>query len=706
MKLFFYIPWKNCAYFLFLILFSFGCDNPQNSVANPLEQFTGTHTRVVWIQEQGKGADSFAFGNNFKLMGYDSRDGQKERALLAETGNFYKPILTPDGKKVVVSSRRQHKIYLVDFEKKKKISLGKGVAVDVWQDPASGTIWVYALAGDGKASKYHTTHPLIRFSLKNPKKRKLIWNKTHLSWSNFDLSRDGKFAGGLFPWPHAGILSFEKNNWKRYGKGCWTALSPDNSAVLWIFDGLHRNLNFINSFTGQVWTTSINNDPGIEGFEVYHPRWSNHVRYLTMTGPYVEGEGGNKISGGGRKVEVYIGRFSPDLKSVEEWLQISDNDRADFYPDVWLAYGSRSNFSSPKVEEIPDSNSNQDTYWPRNSKQLIFLWKNMLAENKTTDDSLLGFQQFRVSPRQLAHFNRFLEMNLNRSGFATSWSETKAVDMIRKDGGFGLEFLYTPSATTPQSNGAVIRLQSGEGRDSLRFSQKVKNINLEIFAGGNQVGRIKLADVLQPQRPEHIYISLQEKELKLFINGRLMKNIYLPVKPLSSWRDIRLIFGQLESASSGIDGALSYIALYTGSIKEADITRNAQRVTGSLEERQDVETIQFKGKLIEVSTVPSPDGLGAYRRALVVNRYLITGVEQGSYTEKEILVAQWAVLDRTVLPETKKFKEGWITKLRVEKFDQHPELEGERLMMDMFDPDLELYYQVNLRGHAFNLALR
>jgi len=32
--------------------------------------------------------------------------------------------------------------------------------------------------------------------------------------------------------------------------------------------------------------------------------------------------------------------------------------------------------------------------------------------------------------------------------------------------------------------------------------------------------------------------------------------------------------------------------------------------------------------------------------------------------------------------------------MRVEKFDQHPELEGERLMMDMFDPDLDLYYQV------------
>ena len=693
MKLLFLL--KRSVSFLFLFLFIFGCNSPEISVGDPLEQFTGVHTRVVWIQEQGSGADTFAFGQNFKLMGYDSRDGKKERPLLTKTGNFYKPVLTPDGKKVVVSSRKRHEIYLVDFKKGKRKYLGKGVAVDVWQDPANGKTWVYALAGDGPENKYFTTRPLIRFPLGKPKKRELVWDKTHLSWSNFDLSRDGKFAGGLFPWPHAGILSFEKNSWKRYGKGCWTALSPDNSAILWIFDGLHRNLNFVNPLTEQVWTTSINNAPGIEGFEVYHPRWSNHISYLSMTGPYVEGEGGNKIGGGGQKVEIYVGRFSPDLKSVEEWFQVSDNDRADFYPDVWLANGSQSNFSSHQVGAIPAAQRDQETTWPENEKRLIFLWKDVLAENKTGDDSLLGFSQFRVEAKRLAHFNRFLEMDLNRSGFVVSWPEEKAVEAIKKEGGFGMELLYTPLTTTPQDSGPVLRLQQGGKTDIVRLSQKGKSIYLDFSAGDSQVGRIELADVLQPQRPEHLYISLQGKEVKLYVNGRLAKNISLSAKPLPSLRDVRLIFGQLKGAGSGVNGALSHVALYAGSIKGADITRSAQRVTGSLEERQQVETIKLKGELIEISTVPSPDGLGAYRRALVVNRYLITEVEQGAYTEKEILVAQWAVLDRTLLPETKDFKEGWTTELRVEKFEQHPELEGERLMMDMFDPDLELYYQVD-----------
>jgi len=685
---------RSVLFYFFIFLFACGCNISDAGGADPLEQFTGVHTRVVWIQEQGDGADSFAFGNNFRLMGYDSRDGKKERPLLGETENLYKPILTPDGEKVVVSNRRQHKIYLVDFEKKKKVTLGKGVAVDVWQDPATGKVWVYALAGDGPENKYATSHPLIRFPLAEPSKREPVWDKTHLSWSNIDLSRDGKYIGGLFPWPHAGILSLEKNSWKQYGKGCWTALSPDNSAILWIFDGLHRNLNFINPFSSQVWTTNINAAPGIRGYEVYHPRWSNHVRYLTITGPYVEGEGGNKIKGGGRKVEVYIGRFSSDLKSVEKWLQVSHNDRADFYPDVWLASGGKSNLSGSLTEAVPLSGGSRGVIWPQDSKRLVFLWQDMLAENRLGDDSLLGFRQFRVSPVKTARYNRFLEMDLNRSGFTAAWSEKRALAAIKKENGFGLEFLYTPKATALQDSGLILRLRNEKEGDYLRFSQKGSDLDLEIFAGTASPGRIKLPGVLAPRRPEHLFLSLRGGRVQLYINGRLAGSTSLPAKPLSSWHDIRLVFGLPEGAAPGLDGSISHVGLYAGPVKDRDIIRSAQLVTGSLEERKNIDTVQFKGELVEASNVPSPDGLGAYRRALVVNRYRIVEMIRGTYVQKEILVAQWAVLDRTVLPQTSEFKEGLAAELSVERFDKHPELEGERLMMDMFDPDLEIYYQV------------
>jgi len=695
MKLSFSIPWKNRFSLLLCVLFITACNDSATGDVDPLEQFAGAHTRVVWVQEQGSGADTFSFGENFKLMGYDSRDGKKERPLLQETQNFFKPIITPDGKKVVVSSRSRHEIYLVDFKKGKKKLLGKGVAVDVWQDPATGKTWVYALAGDGPENKYFTTHPLIRFPIKKPKKRELVWNKSHLSWSNFDMSRDGKLAGGLFPWPHAGILLFEQDTWKKYGKGCWTALSPDNSAILWVFDGLHRNLNFVNPFTAKFWTTNINAAPGIDGFEVYHPRWSNHVRYLTMTGPYVEGEGGNKITGGGQKVEIHVGKFSPDLKSVEAWFQVTHNDRADFFPDVWIANGNESTFSTVQAQKVPEVDNGQGLEWPGNSEQLVFLWKNVMAENKIGDDSLLGFNQFRVIPKLRARFNRFLEMDLNGSGLVAELPEEKAAAVLQKQKGIGLEFLYTPAATGAQDSGNILRLQDKGRKDIVRVSQKGTGLQIEISADDKAIGSLDIPGSLQAHRPEHLFLSIQEKQLELYVNGRFIKKVSLSQNPLASLHSMSLLLGHPEGTAAGLKGALSHVALYAGVSTESDISRKAHMVTGDIEARQQVETLQFKGELTEVSSVPAPDSLGAYQRALVVNRYRLAEVLQGQYSEKDILVAQWAVLDRTVLPETKDFIPGRNMELKVEKFDQHPELEGERLMMDMFDPDLELYYQVS-----------
>lgn len=672
--------------FFFLLLIGLF---PGLGQADPLEQFTGTHTKVVWIQEQGNGGDTFAFGSAFKLMGYDSRDGKGERPLLDETANFYKPILTPDGKKVVVSSRTHHKIFLVDFKKGKKKLLGKGIAVDVWEDPATGTTWVYALAGDGPENKYFSTRPLIRFPLKKPKKREPVWNKTHLSWSNFDLSRDGKFAGGLFPWPHAGILLFEQNIWKQYGKGCWTALSPDNSAILWVFDGLHRNLNFVNPFTAQFWTTAINNAPGIGGYEVYHPRWSNHVRYLTMTGPYVEGEGGNKITGGGQKVEIYIGRFSPDLHSVEGWYQLTHNNAADFYPDVWLENGKDSNFGFSQTGPLPATGEDA-LRWPGSKKQVVFLWQDVLAENKLAEDSLLGFKQCRVTPKGRAYFNRFLEMDFKGAGFIGDWLAEKALEMMRKKGEGELELLYTPATTTAKDVGPVLRIL--DGTKILALSQHGTDMTLEISPSV----QVELPDILRTYRPVHLFISLQEKEVKIYVNGRLRNQLALENSPFVFGKDVHLLFGRPEGTGSAINGALSHVAIYVGSIDDAEIAKNGQLITGGLEDRQEITTLRFQGELIEASNVPTPESLGAYQRALVVNRYRVGKTLLGSYAGKEILVAQWGVLDRSILPETKAFIPGRQTTMTVEPFDQHPELEGERLMMDMFDPDLELYYQVDL----------
>ena len=105
----------------------------------------------------------------------------------------------------------------------------------------------------------------------------------------------------------------------------------------WIFDGSHRNLTIFDLQNNKRWQVNINGAPGIDGYEVYHPRWSNDPRIMAMTGPYKVGSGANRIIGGGREVEIHIGRFNADLTKIESWWQATRNDRADFFPDVWVA---------------------------------------------------------------------------------------------------------------------------------------------------------------------------------------------------------------------------------------------------------------------------------------------------------------------------------------------------------------------------------
>jgi hypothetical protein len=84
-------------------------------------------------------------------------------------------------------------------------------------------------------------------------------------------------------------------------------------------------------------------------------------------------------------------------------------------------------------------------------------------------------------------------------------------------------------------------------------------------------------------------------------------------------------------------------------------------------------------RLLRAGTIPDPKAILPYRHALVVNEYEILEVVRGEYKEKTIPVAQWAIRDGRVLPDARRIAGAAFT-LTVERYDAHPELEGERLI--------------------------
>jgi hypothetical protein len=99
-------------------------------------------------------------------------------------------------------------------------------------------------------------------------------------------------------------------------------------------------------------------------------------------------------------------------------------------------------------------------------------------------------------------------------------------------------------------------------------------------------------------------------------------------------------------------------------------------------------------RLKRAGTVPDPQAILPYRHGLVVSEYEVVEVVQGKYAHKEIRIAQWAIRDSKVLPEARRTAGAAFT-LVAERYDAHPELEGERLLSDSEKSPLPLYYEIS-----------
>ena len=319
-----------------------------------LGRLSGAGVRAVWTREVGDGTDD---DERLAIMGFDSRNNEGERSIVSEPSDYAKPLITPSGDRAVFSKLSDDGVYVVDWDGGNERRVASGFGLVVWRDPSNGREWVYV--GSEQAGRDPPAYRLItRHLLDDPSTAEQVWDAQPVSGNSFQLSRDARFAGGLFPWPAAGVADLDAGTWRRLGNGCWTALASDDSHLFWFFDGSHRNLTIVDVNRERRWRVTINGAPGVGGFEVYHPKWTNHPRFMVMTGPYTVGPGANKVRAGGRQVEIFLGRFAADFTTVESWVQVTHNDSEEFYPDVWIdpagpAFVTNSNEVGPKDETSP-----------------------------------------------------------------------------------------------------------------------------------------------------------------------------------------------------------------------------------------------------------------------------------------------------------------------------------------------------------------
>jgi hypothetical protein len=663
-----------------------------------IEALTGAHTRMVWSEcAEPKDSDTFATGDSLLLIGVDTRDGLGERAILSKPGNYARPLLTSDGTGIIFSDKntvrkggKKHYapvVYRTDWEGSKPIRLAEGYAVDCWKDPATGTEWIFAVQ-EIRPTKGVSLEAqrLVRFPLNEPEKMETVYDETPISPDNVQFSRDGTEACGLFPWPHAGILSQSGGKWKvrQLTIGCWTSHSPDNSGVLWAFDGDHKSVHLYADDGARTWQLGFSDAPGVKGRELYHPRWSNHPRFIVATGPYIKQKGGNGsvINKGGATAQVLLARLSPTADKVEAWVQVSDDKTGESYPDAWIEGAEQANLEGHSLTHQQPVASAEA--WPLQREGLLFLWRDRVSLNSFAQRD--GHKnEARIEGHNAGRFGRFQEMQLDGGSFELeSEGAEKVVAHLKEQPQAAFEAVMLPGDTAAGEGGKE-PLSVFTGPEFFVFWERGK-LGVMSPKGGMWESSEPL-----PTTPFHLVVNRgadPAKSFEAFVNGKPfglgMRAGTLTAPPMEA-----ITFG------GGWNGGLLNVALYDRVLAAEEISRNAeamQQRIGSLPPPP--PRVRLRGKLVELSAMPTPEAIEPYTSSLVEYVYEVEKVLEGEFKEPRVLVKHWAMLNlHTVrgLPR----EVGKSYELTLERAEDHLHLQGERVMQDTTAFDLQPWFDVS-----------
>ncbi len=656
-----------------------------------VENFTGGHTRVVWAVDADKNKDVNAHSNGLRLMGYDSRDSKGTRTILESLSNYYRPLLTPDGEQIVFTNRPECRTYVVNWDGSGLRVLKENAAASaVWRDPKSGEVWVYA-----QKSATDTKAPVVRFLLANPAREEVVWSRSPIETlpGNFQLSRDGTRASASFPWPQCGIAMLPDIAWKKQTSGCWPSIAPDNSYLSWTFDGSHRDLFMTQLDSGKSWTVRLSNAPGVNDYEVYHPRWTNHVNYMVMTGPYSMGQDEIKLWSGAGGVEIYIGKFNADFTRIESWLKLTYSIQGEFFPDVWIEDGEKvSIVAEPGPRSVAKNQgmTAQGQDWPGPVNGLVFLWKDNGDANQFVDYRNVK-HNVRVNAVGGSRFGPAGQMRLVNGAFLPEPDFGESLQQaFRETGEFSFEAIITFARSFQQPAAEILSVVRENNAPFLSLMQDGVQLVLLLKSSASERHKIQLG-VVSANRPSHVLVAYRGGEIVYYRDGYLASRTRVENVNFEKWQKGNLVFG--GRSESRWTGWLDSIAIYNRFIDVSAAADRAALAGMRIANRPVIPRINVNATLLGKEAAPSPESIQPYRRALVINRYRITEAQEASLVGKTVQVVEWALLDARTPASYEKAKPGDLVYLELEPFDSHPQLESER-MVSTPSLDEELYYNV------------
>jgi len=616
-------------------------------------------TRAVWVRQVSGEPDPRAVGAEFRLMARELPG--EARPLLPGPANFSRPLLSADGQTVYYTDRKATpgesgtsyapEMFAVHFTGGQPRSLGSGMAVAVWRAPDGGE-FIYALTSLQTSRRPSLTGELlVRFQPATPDEREIMWTESPLGADNFQISRDGTRAAGLFPAPQAGLADMNAKTFAPLAQGSFPILAPDDSYALGVLDGDRRRLRMFVPNVEPGWDLLPAQSMPTQGGEVNHLRWTNDPLHFALSGPPATGTA----------PDVYLATLRPDMKAIEKTVPLTADPAPDFYPDVWLSGGhtrSSALTQKPVVALKPATAA-----WPATRDGLQFSWENLAADGAADVFTLHG------------HATPGSNSSLNVSA---GWAETTVAALASltaatsASGSFTMEVLISERQTPAPVSLRLLSLRLPDGRDACALYRVDRSLVLRILTGTGLTERHTLSTLaIDPDRPFSAALTLHAGRATFYLDGQQMKEIALHQPGLQTWQDLRLVAGDPQPYGSPWTGRIERIALYSRALAAAEISDAWRGTQSLLTLRPRPTTLKVKARLLEFPPLPAPPDNSP--RRLHASSWEIEQAYIGYLKPGRITLLQWSVLDGKPVP-LPNIQPGQSIELFIESLDDHPEL--------------------------------
>lgn len=700
-------------------------------VTKNVSALTGNaHVRLAWI-EQGtrRGFDPFGEQDNYRLVTFDNRGGGF-RVLGTERNNYSRPLLTPDGSNVIFTERqglekkrvpkrgrvqaapsavektaeteshRDSLIKLIPWSGGRAKVLAKGLAVSTWRDPASGEDWVYFVEDQPRDSvRRGTSQTVHRFPLKEPERSEAVWRGTPLNMDNFHISRDGRVFAALFPWPEAGVGDFTAHDWRKLELGCWPALAPDNSRLAWVFDGGHKRLRLFDASLRRFAELDLREAPGMGRHAGFHPRWSNHPRFIVMTGPYISNEkkGRDALAAGAGHAEIYLGKLKADCTAVERWIRITANRAGDFFPDAWIEGGDKAVLESFPQHTNEATPTRLAPTWPVSLSGLQFAWSDAKADNKIA----AGGRSSSLTARGRARNGRHFDLLLDGGWFEPDADSTAAwIEAVNKSKTFFLQVMLTEEGDGPLPTEGVSLLacETETAPAALALKRVPQGFHIEVLtkAEGRQavLWRDQLVTgALTSKRPVALALVWNNRHVDWFIDGNLVRTSENAPAELNLPQGTQIKIGSANASWPARSWRAEKVILGSEAPGAVAVAADAKAAATAASGRAPLTPSHIIARVIK-ATQPDPERLDVYKRMLVDHTYEVLRTVRGpKVSATRFAVLHWAILDEESVPGIPR-QPGAEVELLIEPAERHPEIESELTITGESDFSLPLFYDI------------